>query len=55
MKDPKAKASFLVFQALFSNNDGDNEDDKDTHKDQAKDYANEDLHVFLSMVGSLKE
>jgi hypothetical protein len=55
MKDPKAKAFFLAFQALFSIDDGDDEDDKETHKDQTKVDVDEGLHGFLSMVGYINE
>jgi hypothetical protein len=33
MKDPKAEAFFLAFQAFFSNDDCDDEEFRDTHKD----------------------
>ncbi len=60
MKDPKAKAFLSAFQALFADNEV-NEDDGNAKNHDVKDDdepdedANNDLHNFLSMVGSLKE
>jgi hypothetical protein len=58
MKDPKAKAFFSAFQALFTN--GDDEEEEDTERNDNVDATtnNEDMeevHGFLLMVGSLKE
>jgi hypothetical protein len=65
MKDPKVKAFLSAFQALFTN-----EDDDDNKGNNGKFHCNnvndkeddgndhnydDDLHGFLSMIGSLKE
>ncbi len=59
MKDPKAKAFFSAFQALFTTDEGvdDNNDALVKTNDAAHDQDAEDndLHGFLSMVGYLKE
>ncbi len=65
LKDPKAKAflsAFLaLFQALFANeeasNDNNDEEDKDSPRSDDCDVNDDDnnLHGFLSMVGSLKD
>jgi hypothetical protein len=60
LKDPKAKAFLSAFQALFTD-DEENEDkngakDQDAKEDdKPNEDANENIHNFLLMVGSLKE
>jgi hypothetical protein len=55
MKDPKAKAFFSAFQALFTTDEGADDDNdplaeaNDAAHDQ--DTEDNDLHGFLSMVG----
>ncbi len=59
MKDPKAKAFFSAFQALFTTDEGaDNGNDALAKANNAaynQDTGDNDLHGFLSMVGYLKE
>jgi hypothetical protein len=59
LKNPKAKAFLSAFQALFCDESGDEDDEADAIDQDNKDDhvdADEDLHGFLSMVGSsLKE
>ncbi len=59
MKDPKAKAFFSAFQALFTTDEGadDNNDTlaKANNAAHNQDAEDNDLHGFLSMVGYLKE
>jgi hypothetical protein len=65
LKDPKAKAFLSAFQALFqalfaneeASNDDNDEEDKDSPRldDCNVNDDNNDLHGFLSMVGSLKD
>ena len=57
LKNPKAKAFLSAFQALFNdkNDDNDAKEDSNSQEDELK-VDNEDLHSFLSMIGSsLKE
>jgi hypothetical protein len=55
MKDPKAKAFFLAFQAFFTTDEGvDNDNDtlaKANNAAHNQDAEDDDLHGFLSMVG----
>ncbi len=58
MKDPKTKAFFSAFQALFTN--GDNEEGEDTEHNDNIDATTdnkdkEEVCGFLLMVGSLEE
>ncbi len=58
MKDPKAKAFFSAFKALFTN--GDDEEEEDTERNDKVDATpnnkdEEEVHGFLSVIGSLKE
>jgi hypothetical protein len=65
LKDPKAKAFLSAFQALFqalfaneeTSNDNNDEEDKDSPRLDNCDVNDDDndLHGFLSMVGSLKD
>ena len=59
MKDPKAKAFFSAFQALFTTDEGaGNNNDALAKANNAvhdRDAGDNDLHGFLSMVGYLKE
>jgi hypothetical protein len=58
MKDPKVKAFLCAFQALFSSEDDDDKDNahqEQENTDECNQDEDEDLHSFLSMVGSLKE
>jgi hypothetical protein len=58
LKNPKAKAFLSAFQALFCEDSGNDEDADEVTKDNEDDHkdGNNDLHTFLSMVGSsLKE
>ncbi len=59
MKDPKAKAFFSAFQALFTTDEcaGNNNDALAEANDAAhdQDAEDDDLRRFLSMVGHLKE
>jgi hypothetical protein len=65
LKDPKAKA-FLsafqaLFQALFANEEARDKDNEEEDKESPRSVNcivnddNNDLHGFLSMVGSLKD
>ncbi len=58
MKDPKAKAFFSAFQALFTN--WDDEEEEDTERNNNVDATTdnkdeEEVRGFLLMVSSLKE
>jgi hypothetical protein len=59
MKDPKTKAFFSAFQALFTTDEGaGNNNDALAKANNAvhdRDAGDNDLHGFLSMVGYLKE
>jgi hypothetical protein len=60
MKEPKAKAFLLTFQALFTNDKNDNEEEDESNDKQDGDADNnqevdDDVQAFLSLVGSLKE
>jgi hypothetical protein len=57
MKDPKAKAFFSAFQALFNNDDVNDYEGNKCNNDNlntdapANNEAEEELREFLSMVG----
>ncbi len=60
MKEPKAKAFLLAFQALFTNDENDNEEEDKRNENQDGDaYNNQEaddgVQAFLSLAGSLKE
>jgi hypothetical protein len=58
MKDPKAKAFFSAFQALFINGDDDEEEETEHNDDVNATTNNEDEEEvcgYFSMVGFLKE
>jgi hypothetical protein len=59
MKDPKAKAFFLAFQALFTTDEGAHDDNdalaKANNAAHNRDTGDNELHGFLLMVGYLKE
>ncbi len=60
MKEPKAKAFLLAFQALFTNDENDNEEEDENNDKQDGDADNDqevddDVRAFLSLVGSLKD
>ncbi len=58
MKDPKAKAFFSAFQALFTKGDDEEEEDTECNDNINATTNNEDkeeVRGFLLMVGSLKE
>jgi hypothetical protein len=60
MKEPKAKAFLLAFQALFMNDENDNEEEYESNENQDGDAdnnqeADDDVRTFLSLAGSLKE
>ncbi len=58
MKDPKAKAFFSAFQALFTKDGKEEEEDTECNDDVDATDDNkdeEDMHNFFFMVGSLKE
>jgi hypothetical protein len=60
LKNPKAKAFLSPFQALFADDEVNEDDDNNKNHDikdddEPDDNTNNDLHNFLSMVGSLKE
>ena len=60
MKEPKAKAFLLAFQALFMNDENDNEEEDENNDKQDGDADNnqevdDDVQAFLSLVGSLKD
>jgi hypothetical protein len=60
MKEPKAKAFLLTFQALFTNDENNDEEEYESNVNQDGDADNEqeadnDMWAFLSLAGSLKE
>jgi hypothetical protein len=60
MKEPKAKAFFSAFQALFTNDKNNNEEEDGSNDKQDGDADNDqevddDVRAFLSLVGSLKD
>ncbi len=60
MKEPKAKALLLAFQALFTNDKNNIEEEDESNDKQDGDADNDqevddDVRAFLSLVGSLKD
>ncbi len=60
MKEPKAKAFLSAFQALFTNDKNNNEEEDESNDEQDGDADNnqgvdDDVRVFLSLAGSLKD
>jgi hypothetical protein len=60
MKEPKAKAFLMAFQALFTNDKNNNEEEDKSNDKQDGDADNDqgvddDVRAFLSLVGSLKD
>jgi hypothetical protein len=64
LKNPKAKAFLLAFNALFTDNDDNDETAVDVDNDsglqdcdeqEANDAVDVDVYIFLSKIGSLKD
>jgi hypothetical protein len=60
MKERKARAFLLAFQALFTNDENNNEEEDENNENQDEDAdndqeADDDMGAFLSLAGSLKE
>ena len=60
MKEPKAKAFLLAFQAFFTNDKNNNEEEDESNDKQDGDADNDqevddDVRAFLSLVGSFKD
>jgi hypothetical protein len=60
MKEPKAKAFLLAFQALFTNDENNNKEEDESNENQDEDADNDqeadnDVQAFLSLASPLKE
>ncbi len=60
MKELKAKAFLLAFQAFFTNDENNNEEEDESNEKQDGDADNDqgvddDVRAFLSLAGSLKD